>query len=145
MTYAEDKRPEGIRLIGLRPYALHGHTQSEYQHDLSLSTLAEYRFVASVNNDSGWVLETELNCCNGLYHTKTQTIAIGPVLPPKTWHFNSTQFSISVLTISWLDQYVDCTVLPALSPPDFRFVIWPMIIVSLLITHKFRSKLTLVS
>jgi hypothetical protein len=33
-------------------------------------------------------LESELNYCNGLYHTKTQTIAIGPVLPPKTQHFN---------------------------------------------------------
>jgi len=28
--------------------------------------------------------------CNRFYHTKTWTVAIGPVLPPKTWHFNLT-------------------------------------------------------
>jgi len=27
---------------------------------------------------------------NGSYHTKTRTVAIGPVLPPKTRHFNIT-------------------------------------------------------
>jgi len=41
-------------------------------------------------NVSGLGLEPGLNCCNGSYHTKTRTVAIGPVLPPKTPHFNST-------------------------------------------------------
>ena len=35
-------------------------------------------------------LEPEPNRCNGSYHTKTQTVAIGPVIPPTTWHFNIT-------------------------------------------------------
>ena len=39
---------------------------------------------------AGLGLELELNRCNGSYHTKTQTIAIGPDLPPTTWQFNLT-------------------------------------------------------
>jgi len=34
--------------------------------------------------------DPELNCCNGYYHTNTRTVAIGPVFPPKTQHFNLT-------------------------------------------------------
>ena len=30
------------------------------------------------------------DCCKGFYHTKTQTVAIGPVSPPTTRHFNLT-------------------------------------------------------
>jgi hypothetical protein len=30
---------------------------------------------------------------NGSYHTKTRTVAIGPVLPPKTRHFNTTSLA----------------------------------------------------
>jgi hypothetical protein len=41
-------------------------------------------------NRSGLELEKELNCGNGSYHTNTLTVAIGPVLPPKTRHFNCT-------------------------------------------------------
>jgi len=33
------------------------------------------------------------NRCNGSYHTKTRTVAIGPVLPPKTRHNKSTIFA----------------------------------------------------
>jgi hypothetical protein len=33
------------------------------------------------------------------------------------------QLCIWVLSVSWQDQYVDCSVLPALSPPTFRFAI----------------------
>jgi len=40
-------------------------------------------------NGSGLGLEPELNRCNGSYPTKTQTVAIGPVLPPKFRHFKS--------------------------------------------------------
>ena len=39
---------------------------------------------------SGLGLEPEPNRCNGFYHTKTRTVAIGPVLPPKARHFNLT-------------------------------------------------------
>ena len=31
--------------------------------------------------------------CNGFYHMKTQTVVIGPVLPPKTQHFNLTSLA----------------------------------------------------
>jgi hypothetical protein len=44
----------------------------------------------SVSNGSGLGLEPEPNRCNGLYHTKTRTVAIGPVLPPKTRNFSIT-------------------------------------------------------
>jgi len=30
------------------------------------------------------------HCWNRFYHTKSWTVAIRPVLPPKTWHFNLT-------------------------------------------------------
>jgi len=39
-----------------------------------------------VGSGSGSNLKS--NRCNGSYHMKTRTVAIGPVLPPKTWHFN---------------------------------------------------------
>jgi hypothetical protein len=37
---------------------------------------------------SGSGSDPEPNRCNRSYHTKTWTVAIGPVLPPKTRHFN---------------------------------------------------------
>ena len=46
--------------------------------------------VASVRNYSGLVFELEPNCGNWSYHTKTRPVAIGPVLPPKSRHFNFT-------------------------------------------------------
>jgi hypothetical protein len=39
---------------------------------------------------SGSGSDPEMNRCNGSYHTKTRTVAIGLVLPLKTWHYNST-------------------------------------------------------
>jgi len=45
---------------------------------------------SSVSNGSGLGLEPEPNRCNGSYHTKTRTVAIGPVLPPKPQRFKST-------------------------------------------------------
>ena len=44
----------------------------------------------SVSNGSALGLEPEPNCGNGSYHMKTRTVAIGPVLPPNTQHFNFT-------------------------------------------------------
>jgi hypothetical protein len=41
---------------------------------------------------SGSGSDLEPNRCNGSYHTKTRTVAIGPVLPPKTLHYKSTIF-----------------------------------------------------
>jgi len=35
------------------------------------------------------------------------------------------QLSIWVLIVLWHDQYIDCAVLWAVSPPAFRYVIWP--------------------
>ena len=46
--------------------------------------------VPTRENGSGLGLEPEPNRCNGFYHTKTRTVAIGPVLPPKTRQFNLT-------------------------------------------------------
>jgi hypothetical protein len=34
--------------------------------------------------------DPEPNRCNGSYHTKTRTVAFGPVIAPKTRHFNTT-------------------------------------------------------
>jgi len=45
---------------------------------------------AGVRKGSGLTLGPEPNCCNGFYNTKTRTIAIGPVLPPKIRHFKLT-------------------------------------------------------
>lgn len=44
-------------------------------------------------NSSGLGLESELNCCNWLYHMKIWTIAIGPVLARKTRQSNITTFT----------------------------------------------------
>jgi len=38
-------------------------------------------------------LGPEPNRCNGFYHTKTWTVAIGPVLPPNTRHFYFTSLA----------------------------------------------------
>ena len=46
--------------------------------------------VPTRKNSSGLGLGSEQNRCNGFYHTKTPTVAIGPVLPPTTRHFNLT-------------------------------------------------------
>jgi len=56
---------------------------------------------------SGSGSDPEPNRCNGSYHMKTRTVAIGPVLPPKhsiTSPQFSLQLSIWVLIISWHDQ-----------------------------------------
>jgi hypothetical protein len=63
--------------------------------------------LSSVSNGSGFGLELNWNHWNGLYHPKTRTIAIGPVLSPKTRHFNiSTLTPIKYLssdrTVTWL-------------------------------------------
>jgi len=55
-------------------------------------------------NGSGLVLEPELNLCNGSYHAKAQTVATGPVLPPKTRHLNLPTWA----TIKYLSS--DCIV-----------------------------------
>jgi len=46
--------------------------------------------VITRDNGSGLGLGPEPNHCNGLYHTKTQAVAIGPVSRQKTRHFNIT-------------------------------------------------------
>jgi hypothetical protein len=46
--------------------------------------------VRTCENSSELGLELDLNRCNGLYHTKSRTIANGPVIPPQTRHFNIT-------------------------------------------------------
>ena len=55
------------------------------------------------------------------------------------------QLSIWVLIISWNDQYRECAVLPALSPPDFRYVIRPIFVESLSNTRWFHVKWALSS
>jgi len=42
---------------------------------------------------SGFSSDAEPNHCNRSYHTKTRTVAIGPVLSPKTRHYMTTIFS----------------------------------------------------
>jgi hypothetical protein len=43
--------------------------------------------VPTRENGSGLGLGPELNRCNGFYHTKSRTVAIGPVLPSNTRYF----------------------------------------------------------
>jgi hypothetical protein len=47
MTLVEDTNPKPNWLIELKLYALHNYTGYEYEVDLSLSTLAEYRLVGN--------------------------------------------------------------------------------------------------
>jgi len=45
----------------------------------------------------------EPNHCNGIHHMKTRTVAIGPVLPPKTQHFKITSLApIKYLSSDWI-------------------------------------------
>jgi len=44
--------------------------------------------VPTCENGSALGLDLDRNRCNGLYHAKTWTVAIGPVLPLKTRNFN---------------------------------------------------------
>jgi hypothetical protein len=48
------------------------------------SSLLMLATVPTDSNDSRLELEPEPNRYNGLYHTKSWTIGIGPVLPPRT-------------------------------------------------------------
>ena len=52
----------------------------------------------------------------------------------------SLQLAIWVLIVSRYDQYADCAVLAALSPPDVRFAIGPIFIESLWNNITFRAK-----
>jgi len=61
-----------------------------------------------------------------------------------SWQF-WLQLSISVLIISWHDQYIDCVLLAALSPPAVRLAIGPMIVESLSKTREFRIKYGVIS
>jgi len=49
--------------------------------------------VSTQKNRSRIWLELEPDCRNGFYHTKTQTVPIGPVLPRKTRHLNFTSLA----------------------------------------------------
>jgi len=49
--------------------------------------------VATRQNNPGLWYEQEWERCNGSYHTRTGTIAIGPALLPKSKHFNPTTLS----------------------------------------------------
>jgi len=50
-----------------------------------------------------------------------------------------------VLIVSWHDQYVNCAVLAALSPPDLRYVSRQIFVESLLKTRKFRLQFAISS
>jgi len=55
------------------------------------------------------------------------------------------RLSIWVLIVSQHDQYVDCAVLVALSPPAFRFAIWQVFVESRSKTRRFRLKSPIIS
>jgi len=66
-------------------------------------------------------------------------VGTGPrfhITVPATW----LQLNIWVLIVSWHDQYVDCAVLPPLSPPAVRFAIGPIFVESLWKKVIFRPK-----
>ena len=70
----------------------------------------------------------------------TQPIGNGPVFHQKPGISCSQvwlQLSIWVLIVSWHDQYVDCAVSAALSPPAVRFAIRPVFVESLSKTRQF--------
>jgi len=52
MALGEDKRPEANRHFDFRPSALQHHTQCEFEDEVSLPTLAEYRLVANEISDA---------------------------------------------------------------------------------------------
>ena len=61
-----------------------------------LTISMSWKVLASVQNSgvsSRSGSDPEQNRCNVSYHMKTGTVAIGPVLPPKTRHFNITSLS----------------------------------------------------
>jgi len=55
--------------------------------DVVLATVSNSR----VGSGSGSDLEP--TSCKRFYHLKTPIVAIGPVFPPKTWHFNTTSLA----------------------------------------------------
>jgi len=66
---------------------MHNSSQITVQLLLVLATFPNRQ------NSSRLRLEQEPNCCNRIYHTKTRTVAMGPVLQPKTWLFNITNLA----------------------------------------------------
>jgi len=78
---------------------------------------------------SGYGSNLELDSGNGLYHSKSQTVGIGLVLPPNTCHVNYTPFALIRYLI--LDRIVTLSIfklssLPTLSPFAFIFPIRPI-------------------
>jgi len=65
----------------------HIHPDRVFQVKVVITTVRDRRV------GSGFGFDPEPNRCNGSYHTKTRTVAIGPVLPPKTQHYKSTIFA----------------------------------------------------
>jgi len=65
-------------------------TTTNYSYPMYNSSQVVLAMVPTHQNGSGLGLGPEPNCCNGFYHTKTRTVAIGPVLPPITQHLNNT-------------------------------------------------------
>ena len=63
-------------------YGLHLHRRSCSR--VVLTTVPNSRVGSGTGSDP------EPNRCNGSYHKKTRTVAIGPVLPPKTRHCDIT-------------------------------------------------------
>ena len=47
--------------------------------------------------------------------------------------------------VSWHDQYIDCAVQAALSPPDLRYVIWAIFVELLSKTRYFHLQCAIVS
>jgi len=89
------------------------------------------------------------DCGNRSYHTKNPDhLQMGRFYHQKP-SISSSQFwlqlSIWVLIVSWHDQYVDCAVLAALSPPPPRIAIGPIFVGSLSKTRQFRVKYRVMS
>ena len=87
-----------------------------------------YLVLATVPNSrvgSGSGSDPEPNRCNGSYHTKTRTVAIGPDLPPKTRHFNITTLPpIKYLSSDRIVTSSVCRLCSSSRPFTCRFQIW---------------------
>jgi hypothetical protein len=98
-----------------------------------------------VRTATGW--NQKRTVATVLPHENSGTLHLGWV-PPQNLaitspHF-SLQLSIWVLIVSWHDQYVDCAVLAALSPPTFRYAIQWIFAEWRMIPREFRFQLAII-
>jgi hypothetical protein len=87
-----------------------------------------------------------LHCLGGFVtQAEPRTVGFWPgsnqtAVPDWRFAHHGLQLSIWVLIVSWHGEYVNCAIQCALSPPGFRFAIWPILIQSLWNNAQFQGK-----